>query len=517
MDEKEKIIEQLSAYLDGELDGADAGRVERAVRADPDLAAQLDQLRAVRGLLRSLPRQRAPRGFVEAVGAKAERLRLVGAAEARTSNRAVQWVRYLATAAVLLVAVSVGALVVATLWKTSREYAPAAGPDLPGPIAAAPADTKADDAPAFGARESGVGRRPAGARDIRKDNGLAAIDALRRGGRLADALDHAEIAIKEDMFTDDLWTAVKEVENVFRANGIVRQVAMTDDGRGRLAMEREAEKGLAPGARRENFFQAQTRGTKQVQFVVVALPEQTKRVLAGLKAVRARQEARQASRLKERHAAKPVCADEVGGVGAAKAPAGGARKKAALAKARALEPTKKGEGTPLKPSCGPADKPSGIAPGEAAEKRASRPGLRPAEALAGKAGDPKAPTGPSTRPAIGEEQVVRGLNGECRIKLQRAGDEKDVNRLAPAQSQWAPAPVTAPARSRHVRTAPGVMRQWLIVTLNYRALAAVPAARLEAKAGKALLETVEAGRKSPTTREAEASQPTAAEPAGKSK
>ena len=60
MNENEIIREQLSAYLDGELSDDDAGRVERAVEADKELAAELDGLRALRKLLRSLPIQRAP-------------------------------------------------------------------------------------------------------------------------------------------------------------------------------------------------------------------------------------------------------------------------------------------------------------------------------------------------------------------------------------------------------------------------------------------------------------------------
>ncbi|KPK83864.1 MAG: hypothetical protein AMJ81_07100, partial [Phycisphaerae bacterium SM23_33] len=61
--QRDDIREQLSAYLDGELSQAQLGRVQDAIRGDPQLAAELEALRAVRKLLRGLPRASAPHGF----------------------------------------------------------------------------------------------------------------------------------------------------------------------------------------------------------------------------------------------------------------------------------------------------------------------------------------------------------------------------------------------------------------------------------------------------------------------
>ena len=55
--------EQLSAYLDSELDDREAVAVEDALGADPALATQLDELRVVREALGSLGELRAPRPF----------------------------------------------------------------------------------------------------------------------------------------------------------------------------------------------------------------------------------------------------------------------------------------------------------------------------------------------------------------------------------------------------------------------------------------------------------------------
>ena len=55
MSANRKTCEQLSAYLDGELSGADAKRVARAVAADGELQRELAELSATRDLIRVLP------------------------------------------------------------------------------------------------------------------------------------------------------------------------------------------------------------------------------------------------------------------------------------------------------------------------------------------------------------------------------------------------------------------------------------------------------------------------------
>src|SRR5690349_20667774 len=56
-------IEQLSAYLDGQLSPSDSARLESRLQSDPELASAYDDLRATRGILRKLPSRRAPRNF----------------------------------------------------------------------------------------------------------------------------------------------------------------------------------------------------------------------------------------------------------------------------------------------------------------------------------------------------------------------------------------------------------------------------------------------------------------------
>src|SRR5687768_11802266 len=56
-------IEQLSAYLDGQLSPSDSARLESHLHSDPELASAYDELRSTRGILRKLPSRRAPRNF----------------------------------------------------------------------------------------------------------------------------------------------------------------------------------------------------------------------------------------------------------------------------------------------------------------------------------------------------------------------------------------------------------------------------------------------------------------------
>ena len=60
---KQRDLELLSSYLDGQLKPSDSARLEARLSSDSDLRAVLDDLRAARGLLRRLPMRKAPRNF----------------------------------------------------------------------------------------------------------------------------------------------------------------------------------------------------------------------------------------------------------------------------------------------------------------------------------------------------------------------------------------------------------------------------------------------------------------------
>ncbi|HJS20618.1 MAG TPA: hypothetical protein VJ785_17865 [Anaerolineales bacterium] len=60
---KQRDIELLSSYLDGQLSAVDSARLEARLRTEPDLRSVLQDLRGARSLLRQLPMRKAPRSF----------------------------------------------------------------------------------------------------------------------------------------------------------------------------------------------------------------------------------------------------------------------------------------------------------------------------------------------------------------------------------------------------------------------------------------------------------------------
>jgi hypothetical protein len=57
-------VEQLSAFLDGQLSQAENARLEDRIKADPELVAALEELRQARAILRRTPKRRVPRNFI---------------------------------------------------------------------------------------------------------------------------------------------------------------------------------------------------------------------------------------------------------------------------------------------------------------------------------------------------------------------------------------------------------------------------------------------------------------------
>ena len=88
--------ELLHAYFDGELSGEEAARFERALAADPVLAARLQELKSLDDALDVLPGHAAAPPFLDRVLARARRAR---------RGRIVGLLAPLAAAAAVLVAV----------------------------------------------------------------------------------------------------------------------------------------------------------------------------------------------------------------------------------------------------------------------------------------------------------------------------------------------------------------------------------------------------------------------------
>jgi hypothetical protein len=110
-EQRDDIIEQLSAYLDGELSEQEVSRIERQLETDPQSRRLLEELAKTAEWVRDLPAESAPAGLRESTVAMLERDMLLGAAgeEAgglpRPSRPVLRW---LATAAVVALACTAG-------------------------------------------------------------------------------------------------------------------------------------------------------------------------------------------------------------------------------------------------------------------------------------------------------------------------------------------------------------------------------------------------------------------------
>jgi hypothetical protein len=189
--------EQLGAYLDGELPAEQAQKLKAAIENSPKLAQDLRQLRRTRELLRELPRHKASDDFVQQVLAQAERLHLVAPHDA--APRTMHWARWAATAAVVAVAVGMGAVVVKQLLQSDHivenGHLPAvAHHDATG-------------------RTGGAGGESLPA--------AIADDALAVGRDYARSVTSEEAPADADwiVYTDDLPAARAEIEHVLASNG----------------------------------------------------------------------------------------------------------------------------------------------------------------------------------------------------------------------------------------------------------------------------------------------------------
>jgi anti-sigma factor RsiW len=101
----------VDAYVDGELSATESAEFERALATCPTCRQRLEQARAMSGLLRALPAERAP----DLLRARVEReLRAI-------AGRPRQRIRWMAMAAGLIVALGVGWLGGSTLGHGTRE------------------------------------------------------------------------------------------------------------------------------------------------------------------------------------------------------------------------------------------------------------------------------------------------------------------------------------------------------------------------------------------------------------
>ncbi|MBN1439651.1 MAG: hypothetical protein JW929_09600 [Anaerolineales bacterium] len=137
-----RLLEHLSAFLDGKLTVAEQSTLEERLERDADLREQLESLRAVREVLRSLPPQAPPRPLTLSPAQ-------AGTAPRRTASLSPRWMSLGSAFAALALVV-----VVLTDVSSTRSTLNAAAPEAPQMLFAVPGENRtADDAAAEWAGE----------------------------------------------------------------------------------------------------------------------------------------------------------------------------------------------------------------------------------------------------------------------------------------------------------------------------------------------------------------------------
>jgi len=275
-EDRDKTKELLSAYIDGEVTPEQLRSVEHAVARDPELALELHELTAAKQLVTGLPRQRAPRGFVRRVMARAERKHLLGDHQAGGSFSGAKWIT-LAVAAVVLLTAGVGIIAINMLG-TSQD-----------PSSLATLDD--DDRNPGGPENMDLGEDRLRGRtrtDVNKEGGKAG-----NGARLvvADAaFDYAVANAKNaSIYTHDVSNTLAVLHETFNRNDVLplelEAPARSSKAAAKLvnkpavkAADEPAAKPAAKAATKKrnvsrgglNFYYNKKQDTEQVQIVVLA-------------------------------------------------------------------------------------------------------------------------------------------------------------------------------------------------------------------------------------------------------
>lgn len=194
--------ERLSAYLAGELDGTDAAELELRLARDPDLAAELEDMRALLEGLARLDDVEPPAGFADRLEARLAQERAGGAAPAsldvarvrRDERRRRRWPALGAVAAGVAGVALVGAVALGGFGTSPQEDAEVAeapaDEDAPMDMMEAPeAGDDARAAPDDAAPEAGRARREPLVRDTNVVlDDADAVRAALAGGPAEDLL-----------------------------------------------------------------------------------------------------------------------------------------------------------------------------------------------------------------------------------------------------------------------------------------------------------------------------------------
>lgn len=285
MNAQNPMRENLSAYLDGELSAEQTRAMDDALRQDESLRQELEQLRAVRGMLRDLPREEAPAGLADSI------VRRVQTPSTGNFWRRVRTAS--AVAAMLLAVVGLGYMLGTSLHSQpvsestdeTRERGRLAR-EMPQSEEKPPEPTAAEDHSLADAAESRPMRdeamREADAEMVpmagpaRDGHELGVAAAGDRTVEIPEVLEQTEQ--ETTIYTDDLGREQNNVERVLIANNI----HIASDRRQNLALNEAVNLNRAVPAETISPRSGRSAGDIQVQYVIYAPPAQIARVQQAL-------------------------------------------------------------------------------------------------------------------------------------------------------------------------------------------------------------------------------------------
>jgi len=268
---RDNIKELLSAYIDGEVTSEQSRAVEQAVAKDPELALELHELTATRRLVMGLPQERAPRGFVRKVMARAERKHLLGDRHAGGAFSAARWIT-LAVAAVVLLTAGIGIIAVNML-STGHRPPRIANVDVDGDGPGRPKHMDFNDGSLHG--KAGDGRNEkgteAGGRSATTNGG-----AVGGSGVIADtAFEYALTNAKNtSIYTHDVSNTLAVLHEMLDRNDVL-PLKLEAPSRGSKAAGKPVGKGAEKdrvSRGRLDFYYPKKEDDQQVQIVVMADP-----------------------------------------------------------------------------------------------------------------------------------------------------------------------------------------------------------------------------------------------------
>jgi hypothetical protein len=158
----ENIEAKLCAYVDGELDDAGRAEIEAHLASNAQHRQLLEELRGQRALLAGLPRSAAPEDIAETITSRLERSVLLDNIDADEDDAALRinrWPQYVLAAAVVFLAVGLGAVIYFVL--PAPRNTPYATTVISGAAATAPAAPPAEARRLAAAKNAGKAGAPA--------------------------------------------------------------------------------------------------------------------------------------------------------------------------------------------------------------------------------------------------------------------------------------------------------------------------------------------------------------------